>query len=338
MGEEQASTRASRWSPRAARARAGWPSARRPRRSRPAAEREPRHRAAPGAQPLERAWSSRARSCAPCARPRAGELRVLGEEGGVLGAAAREPRRSGRRRAAPAIARPPSRVDRRARGLRGRGRRPASPAASACWWRWPTSSGAARARADRGRAGRGRPWRSPPGTRARRRPAARGARTTTWSRSTRRPGGGGRPAPAPGRRAPTWPGARPRPSSRCTCGAPSSTCGRRSPSAYRALRAAAGRRRRRRAPGGARGRRALPARAGRLRAAWSRVLERAGLIELDGRSARLPRARGRRAPTSSARPPTAPARERLARDRARAGAPSCPARRAAAGRLSRSRA
>ena len=313
------STPASRWSPPAVRARAGWPSARRPRRSRRPRTSTTTSRCAWSAT-AGTGSSSRARSCAPSARPSAGELRVLGEEGTFW-----ERLRGGARRR---VGRPPPRplchepIDRRRRGLRGRRRGPLHQR------RAGARGGRRRGAAPRRASSRSSPgwrrtaWRLPRGPPSRR---TRGSRppTTTWSRSIRpRAGSATRCcARAP---APTWRGARPRPSSPCTCGAPSSTCGRRSraptaccascppeaePDALQAALQGAGR---------------YPRVAALVRAPHRRA-DRAGADRVHTRPARLPGARGRACRPRAARPPTAPAWSAWPRSSAR-WPPSCRAR------------
>ena len=230
----------------------------------PAAEVEPRHRAAPGAQPLERrgraahdparAVPDAARaSCACWARSGA-----FWERARRARAASRTPGRAARRPAR-------SRSTAAARASRA-WRATSSRAASACWSRWPTSSAAGAGLeeivaglAPDGDGGRLVERRSPP---------TRGlaAAHDHLVALDPPPGRHGRPAAARRRRAPTWRGARPRPSSRCRCGAPSSTCGRRSRAPTAALRELPPDADREALQAALAGPRALPALAGRVRA------------------------------------------------------------------------
>ena len=252
-----ASTRASRWSRRAARARAASRSAPPPKALAPRVGGRPRHRAAARAQPLERGGRAahdpaRAVSDAGRRAARAGRGRRL------LGAPSASRSASRRRGPAPTALHAP--LDRRREGFAGvagdlftSGERVLVAVADVERRRQGLEQiVAGLAPGPHGGAPRGR--RSPP---TRSWPPA----TTTWSRSTRPPGGLTRPAAAPGPARPPGLGpgrGRVRAPGVASRARPAPGAGVRLPGAARAARpAGAGG-----AQSGARGRRALPALAG----------------------------------------------------------------------------
>ena len=169
-------------------------------------------------------WSSRARSCARSARPSPARCACWARRARSGSACAA---RSAPAPPEPAARRAPEPLDRRARGLRRRGRRPVHQRRARARRRGGRRTPPGGPRADRRGARAGRHGRRLVGPDRRRTRRLARAPTTTWSRSTRRRAASPTRCCARAAR-PHRLGARPRPSSPSPSGAPSWTCGRRS--------------------------------------------------------------------------------------------------------------